>query len=263
MVRKIVLIDEARCDGCGECVTACAEGAIALVGGKARLVSEVYCDGLGACLGECPQGAISVVERDAADFDEAAVASHLAGLGRAPLAGGPEAEVIRPGPPAALACPGSAPRQLPRRSLAVMASDAGAPAPAAPRQGGSTLSHWPVQLGLVSPGARWLAGADLLVAADCVPFAYAGFHADLLAGRALVIGCPKLDDNQAHAAKLGEICRQNDLRSITVVRMEVPCCGGIAWAARQGLAASGKPVPIRDVVIGVDGAIRQGGPSGS
>jgi Pyruvate/2-oxoacid:ferredoxin oxidoreductase delta subunit len=269
MHRKIVRIDEAKCDGCGDCITSCAEGAIALVGGKARLVSDAYCDGLGACLGECPQGAISVIERDAADFDEAAVASHLAGLGRPAAHPAPAAlhSVPRPlagarGPERPGACPGSAPRELPRRGLSVVRDGPGPAPPAAPRQGGSALGHWPVQLHLVSPQAPWLAGAHLLVAADCVPFAYAGFHADFLAGRALVIGCPKLDDTQAYADKLSEICARNDLASITVIRMEVPCCGGIAWAAREGAARSGKPVPIHDVVIGLDGSVRQAPPGG-
>jgi hypothetical protein len=129
--------------------------------------------------------------------------------------------------------------------------------PQAPRQGGSTLSHWPVQLALVSPQAPWLQGADLLVAADCVPFAYADFHADFLAGRRLVVGCPKLDDNQAYAAKLADLIRRNDLASITVVRMEVPCCGGLAWAVGEGVARSGKQLAVRDVIIGVDGGVRQ------
>jgi Pyruvate/2-oxoacid:ferredoxin oxidoreductase delta subunit len=233
MIRKVVEIDEARCDGCGQCVTSCAEGAIALVGGKARLVSDVYCDGLGACLSDCPQDAIRVVERDASAFDEAAVQVHLERLG-------------------------SAVRELQRPSLSVIKDAPGPAAAPAPRQGGSTLSHWPVQLKLVPPTAPWLAGADLLVAADCVPFAYAGFHADFLAGKKLLIGCPKLDDNQAYAAKLAEMFTRNEVRSMTVVRMEVPCCGGISWAAREGLARSGKQVPLRDVVIGVDGGVRQG-----
>lgn len=273
MLRKIVQIDEARCDGCGECLSSCAEGAIALVGGKARLVSEVYCDGLGACLGDCPQGAISVIEREAPGFDEGAVADHLARLGRPAPAhatarpadqGAPHAPAAHPAPghqghahaapPGG--CPGSAPRALPRLGLTVVKDAPGPAAPPAPRQGGSTLSHWPVQLTLVPPGAPWLKGADLLVAADCVPFAYAGFHADLLAGKALVVGCPKLDDNQAYAAKLADLIARNDLRSITVVRMEVPCCGGLAWAAREGLARSGSQVPLTDVVIGVDGSVR-------
>jgi len=265
LVRKIVQIDEAKCDGCGECIGSCAEGAIALVGGKARLVSDVYCDGLGACLSDCPQGAITVIERPAAGFDEAAVAARLASLGRPPLAApghAPAAPAASHGHGAAHAhgagCPGSAARELPRLGLAVVKDGPGPALPQAPRQGGSTLSHWPVQLTLVPPQAPWLAGAHLLVAADCVPFAYAAFHADFLAGKKLVVGCPKLDDNQAYAAKLAQLCQRNDLASITVVRMEVPCCGGIAWAAREGVARSGKSIPIHDVVIGVDGGVRLG-----
>ena len=262
MLRKIVKIDEAKCDGCGECISSCAEGAIALVGGKARLVSDVYCDGLGACLGDCPQGAITVVEREAAGFDEAAVADHLARLGRPAPAHGASSPTLAAATPAAHAhgggCPGSAARELRRPGLAVVKDGPGPALPAAPRQGGSTLSHWPVQLTLVPPQAPWLQGAHLLVAADCVPFAYAGFHADFLAGKKLVVGCPKLDDNRAYADKLAELCARNDLASITVVRMEVPCCGGISWAAREGLARSGKPIQLRDVVIGVDGGVKQG-----
>ncbi len=267
MLRKIVLIDEAKCDGCGECISSCAEGAIALVGGKARLVSDVYCDGLGACLSDCPQGAITVVEREAAAFDEAAVASHLARLGRPPLPHGApghapapaaHAPAARPAAPHGGGCPGAAAKEIRRPGLSVVKDGPGPALPAAPRQGGSTLSHWPVQLTLVPPHAPWLQGADLLVAADCVPFAYAAFHADFLAGKKLVVGCPKLDDNQAYAAKLADLCARNDLASITVVRMEVPCCGGIAWAAREGVARSGKAIPLRDVVIGVDGSVKQG-----
>lgn len=269
-------IDEAKCDGCGDCITSCAEGAIALVDGKARLVSDVYCDGLGACLGECPRDAITVVERDADDFDEAAVNVHLKRIGRAPLphpASGPQAVAQHAHAPGANlhaaapgghshahggGCPGSAVREIPRPSLSVLKDVPGPVASPAPRQGGSTLGHWPVQLKLVPPTAPWLAGADLLVAADCVPFAYSNFHADFLAGKKVLVGCPKLDDNQAYAAKLAEMFSRNDIRSVTVVRMEVPCCGGISWAAREGLAKSGKQVPLRDVVIGVDGAVRQG-----
>jgi Pyruvate/2-oxoacid:ferredoxin oxidoreductase delta subunit len=254
MLRKIVRIDEARCDGCGECLTSCAEGAIALVGGKARLVGDVYCDGLGACLGECPQGAISVVEREAAPFDEAAVAAHLALGGRAQ--GGPSQAsghaASHPG------CPGSAPRELRRPSLAVLRNQPG-PAPTPPpRQGGSALGTWPIQLRLVSPEAPWLAGANLLVAADCVPFAYADFHAGLLAGHALVIACPKLDDQRANVEKLTALFARGDLRSITVARMEVPCCGGLSMAVRQAVERAGAALTVQDVVIGIDGALRAG-----
>ena len=262
MRRKIVQIDEARCDGCGECIPSCAEGAIALVNGKARLSSDVLCDELGACLGECPRGAITVVEREAEAFDEAAVAAHLGRPGKAheTHAAAP-ASVARPrlalapdGPAPGAGCPGSAPRTLPRRGLSIVPSGTG---PALPAPGAdSRLAQWPVQLHLVPVSAPYFRGADLLVAADCVPFAYARFHDDLLAGKALVVGCPKLDDVRAYAEKLGRILASNDVRSVTVVRMEVPCCGGISAAARHGLAASGKALPFRDVVVAVDGTIR-------
>jgi Fe-S-cluster-containing hydrogenase component 2 len=262
--RKIVQIDETKCDGCGECIPSCAEGAIALVDGKARLSADVLCDGLGACLGECPRGAITVVEREADAFNEAAVKAHLERLGK----GSAAAHAVAPAPAAARlrlavaqdapgpqgGCPGSRPRTLPRRGLAVVPSS---PGPALPGPGAeSRLGQWPVQLHLVPVSAAFFEGADLLVVADCVPFAYARFHEDLLAGKALVVGCPKLDDVRAYVEKLGRILASNDIRSVTVVRMEVPCCGGISAAARHGLAASGKDLPFRDVVVGVDGTIR-------
>jgi len=263
VIRKIVQIDEAKCDGCGQCIPSCAEGAIALVDGKARLSADVLCDGLGACLGECPRGAITVVERDAAAFDEAAVAAHLAGREGAGAPTPHARPALHAAPPPAPArprlavvpdtgasqgggCPGSRPRTL-------------RPAPTAPATAGpaqSRLGQWPVQLHLVPVTAPYFQGADLLVAADCVPFAYAGFHDGLLAGRALVVGCPKLDDNAFYAKKLGEILARSDIRSVTVARMEVPCCGGIAMAARQAIAASGKAIPLRDVVVGIDGELR-------
>lgn len=259
MLRKIVRIDEELCDGCGECVPACAEGAIALVGGKARLASDVLCDGLGACLGECPRGAITVIEREAEAFDEEAVKAHLLSGGvRAapppqpqPPAGRPRLSIVGGGAPASGGggCPGSRPMAILRDAVAPPAP--GAPAPS----GQSRLAQWPVQLHLVPVSAPWLRGADLLVAADCVPFAYARFHDDLLAGRALVVGCPKLDDLGAYVDKLGRMFTANQPRSVTVARMEVPCCGGIAMAARRALEVSGGNAPFRDVVVGVDGAL--------
>ncbi len=267
MRRKIVQIDEAKCDGCGECIPSCAEGAIALVNGKARLSADVLCDGLGACLGECPRGAITVVEREAAAFDEVAVKVHLERLGRPNEPHAPNAAAPAPAPvarprlaiaqdgPAVGGCPGSASRTLPRRGLTIVPSG---PGPALPSPGAeSRLGQWPVQLHLVPIAAPYFRDADLLVAADCVPFAYARFHDDLLAGKALVVGCPKLDDLGAYVEKLGRILASNELRSVTVVRMEVPCCGGISAAARHALAASGKALPFRDVVVGVDGTIRE------
>jgi NAD-dependent dihydropyrimidine dehydrogenase PreA subunit len=266
MRRKIVQIDEAKCDGCGQCIPACAEGAIALVGGKARLSADVLCDGLGACLGECPQGAITVIERDAPAFDEEAVKKHLLSMGAQvssrhggahppaapPAPARPRLAVLHGGGEGApqAGCPGSRPMALPRRAAVAAA------APSAV-SGESRLSQWPVQLHLVPVAAPWLRGADLLVAADCVPFAYARFHDDLLAGRALVVGCPKLDDLGAYVEKLGRICCANELRSVTVVRMEVPCCGGISMAARRAVEASGRAIPFRDVVVSVDGTIRE------
>jgi NAD-dependent dihydropyrimidine dehydrogenase PreA subunit len=267
MIRKIVQIDEARCDGCGLCIPSCAEGAIALVDGKARLSADALCDGLGACLGECPQGAITVIEREAADFDEAAVKAHVARTGAparphappaepAPLAAVPPPQAARPrltivSDPTASpggGCPGSRPRTLAPRPSNTPRGGAGAAQ--------SRLGQWPVQLHLVPVTAPYFQGADLLVAADCVPFAYAGFHDELLAGHALVVGCPKLDDNRFYAEKLTDILSRSDIRSVTVARMEVPCCGGIAMAARQAVVASGKSIPLRDVVVGVDGKVR-------
>ncbi|HET8723609.1 MAG TPA: 4Fe-4S dicluster domain-containing protein [Anaeromyxobacteraceae bacterium] len=252
MHRAIVDIDETLCDGCGECVPSCAEGAIQVVGGKARLVGDALCDGLGACLGDCPRGAIRVTIREAVPFDEAAVARHLAVVGRAVHAPAPPpaAPPVRrglsvvQGPPAEGGCPGS--RSVDRGPARPAPAAGGAPSP-------SGLSHWPVQLGLVSPRAPWLAGADLLLAADCVPFAYADFHRDLLAGRRVLVGCPKLDDLQAHAARLAEVLSASRPRSLTVARMEVPCCGGISWAAREAVRLSGVDVRVDEVTIATDG----------
>ena len=268
MLRKIVQIDEAKCDGCGQCIPSCAEGAIALVGGKARLSADVLCDGLGACLGECPQGAITVVEREAEAFDEAAVRAHLAKGGwaedhahahapvaaAAPAPGRARLAVMGDAPAeAGGGCPGSRSMTLPRRGLAIVPGGPSVPAAGAE----SRLGQWPVQLHLVPVTAPYLRNADLLVAADCVPFAYPRFHDDFLAGKALVVGCPKLDDLGAYVEKLGKIVAVNDLRSVTIVRMEVPCCGGISMAARRAVQASGKDVPVNDVIVGVDGTIRR------
>lgn len=266
MIRKIVEIDEARCDGCGDCIPSCAEGAIALVNGKARLSADPLCDGLGACLGECPRGAIRVVEREAEAFDGAEVAARLSRAVAPPPLEQPHG---RPhgGTVAASSCPGSrvlefAPAGAPGsasarpRGLSVLqAAPAPDLAPARAPAGGSHLGQWPVQLHLVSTSAPYFQGADLLVAADCVPFAYARFHEDFLAGRRVVVGCPKQGDNRFYAEKLAELFRRSAIRSVTVVKMEVPCCGGIAWAARQALALSGKSFPLEEVTVGVRGEV--------
>jgi NAD-dependent dihydropyrimidine dehydrogenase PreA subunit len=248
MIRKIVQIDENKCDGCGLCVPACAEGAIKIINGKAVLDADNLCDGLGACLGECPQDAIQIIERDADEFDETAVEKHLQAIGRPVSTHG---HGHAPPPPAAIShhhgggCPGSRAMSFAPAAAPVAAGDTA-------RQP-SQLRQWPVQLHLVPITAPYLQGADLLIAADCVPFAYANFHSDLLAGKVVLVGCPKLDDNQFYLQKLTDLFRTADIRSITVARMEVPCCGGITMAAKQALAASGKEIPYRDVVIGIDG----------
>ncbi|UFS72041.1 4Fe-4S binding protein [Geomonas sp. RF6] len=246
MIRKIVKIDKEKCDGCGLCVPSCAEGAIRIVDGKAELAADNLCDGLGACLGDCPQDAITIIEREADEFDEEAVHQHLAGNAHAaaPEAHAPHkshAEAHHGG------CPGSRAMSL---KPAAPAPDAGEGAPQP-----SQLGQWPVQLHLVPPTAPYFQNADLLIAADCVPFAYADFHRDLLAGKAVVIGCPKLDDNDFYTKKLTELFRVSSIKSITVVRMEVPCCGGIVAAARQALAACGKEIPFKEVRVSINGEI--------
>jgi len=248
MIRKIVQIDQDKCNGCGLCVPSCAEGAIKMIDGKAVLSADNLCDGLGACLGECPQDAIRIIERDADEFDEAEVEKHLQAIGKPPVhnhAHHDHHEKKHHGHGGG--CPGS-------RAMSFEQQPATAVQAAGSRQ--SMLGQWPVQLSLVSTAAPYFQDADLLIAADCVPFAYADFHKDYLAGKAVVIGCPKLDDNQFYIEKLTELFRNSSLKSITVMRMEVPCCGGIAMAARQALAASGKEIPYKEVTVGISGEIR-------
>ncbi len=234
MIREIVRIDEERCDGCGDCVPSCHEGAIEIVDGKARLSSDRLCDGLGDCLGHCPQGAIEIVRREAADYDEELVAAHLAATAPKPAA-----------PPAAAmgGCPGSRQLRIDRPARSASAA----------RSAPSELSHWPIQITLLPPTAPALRGARLLVAADCVPFAYADFHAKLLRGRTVMVGCPKLDDLEAYTDKLTEVIRLNDLKEILVARMEVPCCMGILQAVLAARQRAGVDVEVRDVIVGVQG----------
>ena len=252
-IRKIVNIDEEKCNGCGVCVPSCAEGALQIIDGKARLISEIYCDGLGACLGECPEGAISVEERQADDFNEEAVKQHLHLQEQAEeqcACGCSSAAVAqfesRDEEQLACGCSSATVTQFESRV------NTGA-ADVAETILESKLGHWPVQLTLVPSHAPFLQGADVVLAADCVPFAYAGFHQDFLRDHALLVACPKLDDFQAHLEKLTEILRVADVKSLTVVRMEVPCCSGLTHMARQALLASGKEIPVEEVIIGVRG----------
>ncbi len=244
MIRNIVQIDELRCDGCGLCASACAEGAIRIEGGKARLVKDSYCDGLGACIGKCPQDAITIVQREAEEFDEAAVRQHLTAAKRDHDESRGHAAA---GDTLARGCPGSSVRELP-------AGAAGAPSrcddlSVPPSQ----LRNWPVQMHLVPVNAPFLAGASLLLAADCVGFASPDFHRSLLEGKTLIVGCPKLDDAGFYREKLAVILRENDIRDLTVAIMEVPCCSGLVELARQAVAASGKDIPFCTVKVSIEG----------
>jgi len=207
VLRKIIEIDEEKCNGCGECIPSCAEGSLALVDGKARVVSDKYCDGLGACLGECPMGALSIVEREAEEFDVEAVEEHLAA------------------------------RQPPTAAR------------------GSALSHWPIQIRLIPPTAPFLRGADLLVVADCVPVAFPGFHEEFVAGKTVMLGCPKFDDAESYIAKFTAIFNTAGVRSVTTAVMEVPCCSGLPMIVEKAMEASGKSIPMEKVVIGTRGRI--------
>jgi len=234
MKRKVVNIDQEKCNGCGLCVDACHEGAIELVNGKARLVSDVYCDGLGACLGECPQDAIRIEEREAAPFDVEAVKARQQHSAKPPPSG----------------CPGMRALSFGADPVAGSATPS-APAASAPSQ----LRQWPVQLHLVPVEAPYWAGADLLISADCVAFAYGDFHGDLLRGRRLVIACPKLDDTSAYVDKLARILALNDIRSVTVAHMEVPCCTGLVRIVSAALDQCGKDVPFATVKVGLRGDV--------
>jgi len=233
--RKIIRIDEELCDGCGACVPSCAEGAIEVVEGRARVVAEKYCDGLGACLGECPKGALSVEEREAEEFDEEAVEEHLSSQ---------EEEEPGPGIPMAQGCPSA------RLQTFV-------PKPPGEEQAvqQSALSHWPVQIRLVPPTAPFLKGANLLVAADCAPVAYPNFHRDFLRGKVVMIGCPKFDDVQGYVEKFTDIFRSANIKSVTVLDMEVPCCSALPKIVKRGMELAGKGVPLEEVVISARGEI--------
>ena len=219
MIRRVIHIDEEKCNGCGKCVHACHEGAIGLVDGKAKLMRDDYCDGLGDCLPNCPMNAISFVEREAAPYDEAAVKAAQAAKKRA----------VSP-------CAGSAPRRI--------------------EGSGSEIRNWPVQIRLAPVKADYFNGADLLIAADCTAYAYAAFHERFIKGHITLVGCPKLDSVD-YSEKLTEIIRENNIKSVTVVRMEVPCCGGLELAAKKALQQSGKFIPWQVVTVTVDGWLKE------
>jgi Pyruvate/2-oxoacid:ferredoxin oxidoreductase delta subunit len=259
MRRAIVKIDEDKCNGCGACVPACAEGAIRIVDGKARLVSDVYCDGLGACLGTCPQGAITIEQREAEPFDAEAAEA----FGRAasdpqtpPREAGADA---RRDEPAFGGCPGLALQRFAPAAKRPAAGDAGAGDDEPPP---SRLGQWPVQLRLVPPHAPFLVGADLVICADCVPFAVADFHDRYLDGRAVLVGCPKLDDLEQYRQKLRQIFAHARPARVTVLRMEVPCCAALAAAAVEARNAAAPDLPMEVHTIGIRGGIvRQEVPS--
>lgn len=234
MIRKIIKIDEEKCIGCGACADACHEGAIEMINGKAKLTREDYCDGLGDCLPSCPADAISFEEREAPAYDEAAVLAAKSAK---------EAESM------ACGCPGTMAKSIKRESLEI-------PVPQTNPEidMGSKLSQWPVQIKLLPPKAPYFDGAKLLVAADCTAYAYGNFHNDFIKDHITLIGCPKLDGID-YSEKLTEIIKNNDIKSVTVVRMEVPCCGGIEHAVKTALQASDKMIPWQVITISTDGRI--------
>ncbi|MCK5836017.1 MAG: 4Fe-4S ferredoxin [Desulfobacula sp.] len=249
VTRKIIEIDDERCDGCGNCVPSCAEGAIVIVDGKARVIADKYCDGLGACMGECPQGALKIVERQADEFDEEAVEEMLK---QQEIDNQEEADrkIVHLGS----GCPSAALKTFPS-AIESHSCNCASEAKVQASGGPSALGHWPVQIHLIPPGAPFLKGADLLIAADCVPVAYPSFHADFLKGKAVMLGCPKFDDVQAYIDKFTQIFSGSGIKSITAVVMEVPCCSGMAGIIKKALENAGVDIPFTEVVISSQGKI--------
>jgi NAD-dependent dihydropyrimidine dehydrogenase PreA subunit len=235
--RKIVRIDEEKCDGCGLCIITCAEGALEIIDGKAKLLSDQYCDGLGACLGECPQGAISIEERYAEEFDEELVQRHL-GTTSTTLK-----EPVATCPALSIANFDQTTPSQDRKSLP----------PKSPRR----PNNWPIQIRLVPPEAPFLKGTDLVVAADCAPFIYPAFHEDILGNKVMLIACPKLDDFTANQTRFTEILKASQPRSITVARMEVPCCSGLTQLAREAIRQSGANTSLSELVIKLNGDLKE------
>jgi NAD-dependent dihydropyrimidine dehydrogenase PreA subunit len=236
--RNIVKIDEEKCNGCGQCVNACAEGAIKLINGKAKLISEVYCDGLGACIGHCPQDAITIEQRQAEQFDEEATKEHLEKEKKKQI-------------PIDSVCPGMMSKEL------KPAAESAASKNKVSGDVTSQLGHWPVQLKLVSPQASYFANADLLFVADCVPFAMGDFHAKFLKNHSVVVGCPKLDDSGYYIEKMAEILKSNNVKSLTVVHMEVPCCSGLTYIVRKAIEKNKIAMSFEDVTIDLHGNVKK------
>lgn len=234
VLRNIVKIDQEKCNGCGLCIPSCAEGAIQIIDGKAKLVKDVYCDGLGACLGKCPQDAITIIQREADEFDEQAAQQHVQSTRKVSVT-----------PVSPVSCPSTRPMQFnkPKTTEAMVQKQK------------STLTTWPVQLKLLPPYAPFLKEADLLIAADCVPFAYPNFHQDMLPNKVLTVGCPKLDDVSLYRNKLAEIFRTANIQSVTVVNMEVPCCFGLKRLVDEAMELSGKHIPMSQITISIKGEI--------
>jgi Pyruvate/2-oxoacid:ferredoxin oxidoreductase delta subunit len=238
VLRNIVRIDKEKCTGCGLCIPACAEGALQIVDGKARLVKDIYCDGLGACLGECPLSAITIIQREAEEFDEKAVEKYLKKGSAIPSVDHAHLHSI--------GCPSTQVRHFEKAKEEK-------PTPTLAEKRETRLSTWPVQIKLLPPNASFFENADLLITADCVPFAYADFHEDLLKGKTLAIGCPKLDDAALYRDKLAQIFRISNIKSVTVVNMEVPCCFGLYRLVKEALVVSGKTIPLRQETISIKG----------
>jgi len=270
--REIITIDEEKCNGCGNCIPGCPEGALQIIDNKARLVSDLFCDGLGACIGDCPEGAISVIEREAEPYDEIKVIknivkqgdnvikAHLEHLKNHGETGflkqatdyleengieNPLETLEDDGDKLPCGCPGSSVRDM-RDDKEEAEEDPGTSQK-------SELKQWPVQIHLVPTNAPYFNGADLLIAADCVPFAYGDFHRDLLKGKILLIGCPKLDDAGFYKEKITDIFKNNDIKSVTVARMEVPCCFGLVNLVNTALTESGKNIPLKEIMIKISG----------
>lgn len=237
--RKIIEIDEALCTGCGQCIVDCAESALRIVDGKAKLVADKYCDGLGACLKGCPTGALRIIEREAVDFDEEAVQALL----REQQKGG--------APPHASGCPSATMQSFTQPTPCQTANRPSL----LPTSGASALSHWPVQIRLVPATAPFLANADLLITADCTPVAYAAFQQELLAGRAVMMGCPKFDDGEGYVNKITEVLAKSGVKSLLVAIMEVPCCQGMAAIVKKAMQASGSTIPAEVAVISPRGEL--------